>query len=204
MIRQDGEPVTDRELGEEDDGDITYEQRERGIRRMKADIALAKRPDLAIVEERLYQHVLDCIDFGALSSVEQMLWQILERAGAGALDNEHGLSRRLIERALFRAAHDPTTAFSYVPEGITRDEERAVRYDPACLLCEWDDHEAVSKATAADTPVHQDDDCDCPVCDEMARDWRTKHAEQLRAQTARREAIARKRAEAARRNARKR
>ncbi len=139
------------------------------------ETALAEREDLAALEEQLYEHVVDCIDFGALSGLEQLLWHLVDQLGLGRLDEEGDLSKQLIRRALVRAAYDPTTAFSNVPYGITKEEEKAAKFDPECPFCQYEaEHPREQDAE------HDHDDEPCSLCDEMAREWREKHAEALR------------------------
>ena len=188
----DDEPVSARRAcdelsaGDEDADDRSLDDRHEAIRRLKIDLALARSAELGALEARLYKHVVDCIDFDALFGLEQVLWFAVERLGHGALDNETGLSHRLIERALVRAAHDPHNTFSEVPLGITTAERRAARYDAECPFCEIDD-EAAEDASAA-RHDHERGGESCPLCEDAAREWRTQHADELRAAEARRAA----------------
>ena len=138
--------------------------------------ALAERKDLAALEEQLYGHVVDCIDFGALFGLEQLLWHLVGKLGLGRLDEEGDLSKQLIRRALVRAAYDPSTAFSDVPFGITKEEEKAANFDPECPFCRYEDEQA---RTAKPAEHDHEDEC-CPLCDGMAAAWRKQHAEALR------------------------
>lgn len=168
------------------------QQRAEELRRRKADVAIGGDPKLIAIAERMYQHVADCIDWGALSGIEELLWHVLEQAGFGRLDDESGLSRRMIEHALIRAAQDPWARFRDVPYGITKQEERAVRFDPDCLFCVAEDQAADNPSTASADHDHEDDDCS--LCDQLALDWRQQHAAKLQAATERRAARHRKRA----------
>lgn len=137
------------------------------------EAALAERKDLAALEEQLYEHVVDCIDFDALFGLEQLLWHLVDKLGLGRLDEESGLSKQLIRRALVRAAYDPSTAFSDVPFGITKDEEKAVKFDAECPFCQYEAEHPRDEEKAAE------EEC-CPLCDDMAAEWRAQHAEVLK------------------------
>ena len=140
------------------------------------EAALTERKDLAALEEQLYEHVVECIDFDALFGLEQLLWHLLDQLGLGRLDEDEGLSKQLIRRALVRAAYDPSTAFSDVPFGITKEEEKAAKFDPECPFCRYEDEHA---RTAKPAEHDHEDEC-CPLCDDMAAAWRKEHAEALR------------------------
>jgi len=139
------------------------------------ETALAERKDLAALEEQLYEHVVDCIDFDALFGLEQLLWHLVDQLGLGRLDEEDGLSKQLIRRALVRAAYDPTTSFSDVPYGITKAEAKAARFDPECPFCQYEDEHPPEQEAEHD---HEGESCS--LCDEMAAAWREEHAEALR------------------------
>jgi len=118
-----------------------------------------------------------------------MLWHVVDQLGHSKLEDETSLSRRLIERAITRAAHDPSTRFSEIPYGITPAEMRAVRFDAACPFCQYEDEIGRAGDESDDRGESDDDDDDgdhdhegeaCPLCDEMAKEWRAKHAAQLR------------------------
>lgn len=144
------------------------------------EAALTERKDVAALEEQLYEHVVDCIDFDALFGLEQLLWHLVDKLGLGRLDEDEGLSKQLIRRALVRAAYDPTTAFSDVPFGITREEEKAAKFDPECPFCRYEDEQArTAKDREHDHEDDHEDEC-CPLCDDMAAAWRKQHAEALR------------------------
>lgn len=138
--------------------------------------ALAERSDLAALEEQLYGHVLDCIDFDAINGLEQLLWHLVDKLGLGDLDLEDRLSTWLIRRAIVRAAYDPATTFSDVPYGITKAEAKAVRFDPDCPFCRYEDEHP----REAEEDEHAHDDDPCALCDDMARAWRVQHADKLR------------------------
>ena len=162
----------------DEDDDRSHDERIEGMRRLKADLAIVQRPELTALAARLYEHVVESIDFDALSGLEQLLWGLLDQMGLGALDDELGLSRWLISRALITAAHDPSTAMSDVPFGITKEEERAARFDADCPFCRYDDER--SRDADGDDGAHEHDDEPCPLCDDMARAWREQHADALR------------------------
>jgi len=138
--------------------------------------ALAERADLAALEEQLYGHVLDCIDFDALNGLEQLLWHLVDKLGLGDLDLEDRLSTWLIRRAMVRAAHDPSTAFTDVPFGITKAEAKAVKFDDDCPFCQYE----AEHPREAESDEHDHDDEPCSLCDHMAREWRDKHADVLK------------------------
>lgn len=180
-------PVQEASANDDEREDEPSEGQQReAIRRMKIDLALAKSPELSTLESRLYKHVLDCIDFDALNGLEQMLWFAVDKLGHGALDLEASLSHRLIERALIRAALDIENTFTDVPYGITKAEQRAVRFDPDCLFCEYDEQRSDEPEQPGGGHDHEDDPC--PLCDDMVREWRARHADQLRAASERRAA----------------
>jgi hypothetical protein len=139
--------------------------------------ALAERPELAELEEQVYDHVLECIDFDALYGLEQLLWHLVDKLGLGELDLEDGLSSWIIKRAIVRAAHDPTTSYTDVPFGITKAEAKAVKFDDDCPFCRY---EAEHPREAKIDDEHDHDDEPCPLCDDMAREWREKHADVLK------------------------
>jgi hypothetical protein len=138
------------------------------------ETALAEREDLAALEEQLYEHVVDCIDFDALFGLEQLLWHLVDRLGLGRLDDEAGLSKQLIRRALVRAAYDPSTAFSDVPYGITKAEEKAAKFDAECPFCQYEAEHP------REDGEHDHEDESCTLCDELAREWREQHADALK------------------------
>lgn len=140
----------------------------------EVETALAEREDLAALEEQLYEHVVDCIDFDALFGLEQLLWHLVDKLGLGQLDDEAGLSKQLIRRALVRAAYDPSTAFSEVPFGITKEEEKAASFDPECPFCQYEAEHP------REDSEHDHEDESCTLCDELAREWREQHADALR------------------------
>jgi len=174
-----------------DDARSEAEQRE-SIRRLKLDIAIAGNETLCALADRLYKHVVDCIDFGALSGVEEMLWHAIDHAGLGALDNQENVSRRMIQHALSRAIHDPWSWVRETPYGITKQEERAVRFDADCWFCIAEEH--ASDALPSPSVVATESDDHCASCDELVREWRERHATQLEAAADRRATRERQRA----------
>lgn len=155
----------------------TDEERIEGIRRLKADLAIASKPELTALADQLYKHVLDCIDFDALFQLEQVSWGVLHQMGLSALDDDLGISGSLISRALIIAAHDPSRCISDVPHGITKAEACAARFDASCPFCRYEDELRRERAEPA---AHDHAEEACPMCDDMARAWRTEHADQLR------------------------
>lgn len=144
---------------------------------IELDIAIAGSRELTALEGHLYKHVVECIDFDKLFGLEQLLWHLVDEVGHGRLDEDAGLSQWMIRRAIVRAAHDPSTTCSDVPYGITKEEERAARFDAACPFCLY---EAEHPSEDGDEHDHDDDDEPCPLCDDMAREWRAQHADALR------------------------
>jgi hypothetical protein len=157
-----------------DDDERSDEERLEGIRRLKLDIAISSSRELTALEDHLYKHVVECIDFDKLFGLEQLLWHLVDDLGHGALDEDAGLSHWLIRRAIVRAAHDPSTTCSDVPYGITKEEERAARFDAACPFCRYEAEHPF------EDDEHDHDEEPCQLCDELARAWRAEHADALR------------------------
>lgn len=139
------------------------------------EAAFRQHPKLIALAEQLYGHVVECIDFDALFGLEQLLWHLVEKIGLGKLDDEGDLSKNMIRRCLVRAAFDPATAFTDVPYGITKAEEKAAKFDPECPFCQY---EAEHPREPEDEHDHEDESCS--LCDELAAAWRKEHAEALR------------------------
>jgi hypothetical protein len=94
----------------------------------------ARRAKLADLEEQLYGHVLDAIDFDALFQLEQLLWGLIDQRGIDDQDGE--LADSLIVDAINRAAHDDARHCTIAPPpGMTEAETRAARFDEACPFC---------------------------------------------------------------------
>jgi len=125
--------------------------------------------ELGDLSERLYQHVLDAIDFESINGLEQMLWSMLPAIGVS--DESGDLATAMIRGAIVRAASEPTRYCSFVPPGITKAEEKAVAFDEACPFCVLD---------AEQPPSHDDGDEPCSLCRDMAQSWREEHADKLR------------------------
>jgi hypothetical protein len=138
--------------------------------------AALQRDDVAALAEQLYGHVIECIDFGALFGLEQLLWHLLDQLGLGSLDDDGDLSKWLMRRAIVRAAHDPMTSITDVPYGVTKAEAKAVRFDPDCQFCCYEREHP--RESAEDE--HDHDDESCSLCDEMAREWRERNKDALR------------------------
>lgn len=169
---------SDRDRGDDEcrDDERSEDERREGIRRLELDLAIARSPELRALETQLYGHVLECIDFDGLFGLEQLLWHLIDKLGFDELGLHDGLSKALIQRAIMRAARDPSTSFSDVPFGITKAEAKAAKFDPECPFCQY---EAEHPREASDAE-HEHDDEPCSLCDEMAREWHEKHADALR------------------------
>jgi hypothetical protein len=161
---------------QETEGSAAIEAPIPAVTHAAIEAALSGRADLAALEQQLYGHVVDCIDFDALFGLEQLLWHLVDELGLGGLDDCGDLSKTLIRRAIVRAAHDPSTAITDVPYGITKEEERAAKFDAACPFCRYEDEHPPEGRDAA----HDHEDESCPLCDDMARAWREQHADALR------------------------
>ena len=135
---------------------------------------LSRTPELKELEAQLFGHVLDCIDFDRLHMFEQLLWGLVDELDVGKLDEEGRLSGAMMSRAIVRAANDPARYCNDVPPGVTQEEARAARFDPECPFCRYEDEQV------ANTRDDDDDDCECDLCDELARAWRAEHAGALR------------------------
>jgi len=125
------------------------------------------KPDTAALRElreRLYQHVLDTIDWGALHGFEQVLWSMLPRLGYN--DHDGQMAEQMVRACVIRAAADPMRNVSDVPFGITQAERRAASREDDCVFCQ---------AEAACGDAHEPDVDDCPCCSDMAADWRAQH-----------------------------
>ncbi|MBL9018918.1 MAG: hypothetical protein JNL83_32320 [Myxococcales bacterium] len=131
-------------------------------------LALPSVANLDELRQCLYNHIMDAIDWGRIYGYEQMLWSLLPALGQqGDVDE---LAEKLIGECLARAAFDPMRLVSNVPPGITDAERRAVEYDDGCVFCRAD------AASGADQrQEHDDDDDDCPLCTDMAAEWRDQH-----------------------------
>lgn len=132
------------------------------------------------LERHLYGHVLEVIDWDALQAIDEYLYALVRKCNVSeelALD----LSNQLIERALHRAAYDPIRfGMTSIPFGITEEERRAVAFDDTCPFCKFEKKlaEQAAKDAANPRPPPPPDEC-CPLCDDMAAEWREEHAEAL-------------------------
>jgi hypothetical protein len=133
---------------------------------------------LAELERQLYGHIIEAIDWDALNHLEQFLFQLLCKRNIGqglAID----IARQLIERSLQRAAYDQSDACESIPFGITDEERRAVAFDDDCPFCEFEVQLAKQQARDKATPREPAEDEPCPLCDDMAAEWREQNAEAL-------------------------
>ena len=131
------------------------------------------KPDTAGLKdlrERLYQHVLDTIDWGVLFGYEQVLWSLLPRLGYR--DEDGKLAEAMVRDAVVRAASDPMRNITDVPYGVTPEEKRAVEREDDCPLCE--------AAEVMTRDAHNPDVSDCPCCSDMVTEWRMQHEAVLR------------------------
>lgn len=137
---------------------------------------------LRALEEQLYGHVLEAIDFDALAGLEQVLFEILTRRMRIGTELALDLTTVIIERALVRASED---AARYTdcgpPPGITEAERKAVAFDASCPFCrvaaERDRERGATSATGSDTHGFADEPCEC--CEMVAEQWRDEHREVL-------------------------
>ena len=125
--------------------------------------AIESRPELTILEEQLFGHVLDCVDLDALFGIEQLLWGLIDRAGVG--DDDGDIANEMIARAFARVGRDPARHISDVPYGITKAEIKAVRFDPDCPFCQFEAEQTARVADAA----HDHGDEPCALCDDLVR-----------------------------------
>ena len=131
----------------------------------------AEPAKLGAVADALYNHVLEAIDFDALSDLEQTLWSVL---GAAGIEDKIGdLSTRMMREALLRIADDPDRNVTTVPSGITKAEAKAAAFDDGCPFCVSE----AARPPPPEMPDHVAGECEC--CDMMARDWRAEHADAL-------------------------
>lgn len=132
------------------------------------------------LERQLYGHVLEVIDWDALHELDGHVFTLVRKCNVGqdlALD----ITGQLIERALHRAAYDPIRfGMTSIPFGITEEERRAVAFDEDCPFCDFEKKLAAQRAkdAAKPRPPSGDEEC-CPLCDDMAAEWREEHAEAL-------------------------
>ena len=134
------------------------------------------------LEQKLYGHVLDAIDFGVIGGLETQLYGLLcdlEIDDELALD----LSKLVISRALERAIEDTSRYCNFgAPEGVSKAEVRAVAFDESCVFCVA---EAADAAYASENPDDGEDHGhgeteSCALCDDLVRMWRKQNAEKLR------------------------
>lgn len=130
---------------------------------------------LVELERRLYAHVLEAIDFDAVSSLEQHVCMLLADEHDVPQQLAYDLAAKVIEQALQRAALDPIRYCDVgPPPGITEAERRAVAFEADCPFCQFDAQQA---RAAAEGKLQNDEPCAC--CDMMAEDWRQEHADVL-------------------------
>jgi hypothetical protein len=131
---------------------------------------------LAELESKLYGHVIEAVDWDALANLEQFLFELLSKRNIGqslAFD----ISKQMIEHSLRSAASDRMLGCDSVPFGITDEERRAVELDEDCPFCQFEVQLAKQRAKDAARPPIEEE-C-CPLCDDMAAEWREEHAEIL-------------------------
>jgi hypothetical protein len=119
---------------------------------------------------RLYNHVFQTIDFGAIYMFEQMLWSLLPELGIR--DEEGEVAATMIRDAIIKAASDPMRNISDVPYGITKEEEKAVNFEEDCFFCVYE------AKNPRENDAYVDGECAC--CDSVAQDWREQHADVLK------------------------
>ena len=151
---------------------------------------------LRVLEQQLYGHVLDAINFDALSNLEQSLFGLLTRRMNIGTDLALDLSALLIQRAIVRAADDEERFADFgPPPGITEAERKAVEFDERCPFCRIEaadaaearrDRDRHGTAAAGGTGVTGVtgtsatsgtgvDDEPCPCCEALADEWREEH-----------------------------
>ena len=132
----------------------------------------ATEAKIGAITECMYRHVFDAIDFDAIFRLEQTLWGLLSEVGIE--DDVGDLADKIIRDAIVRAANDPDRNVSDVPFGITKAEAAAVAFDPGCPFCVLE----AAEPPVSDANDHTDCD-DCPLCQDMAREWRAENAQAL-------------------------
>ena len=146
---------------------------------VKAFLTSAEGQQLA---SRLHEHVREVIDTGRLLGLEEFVDCLLanarveERYQLDAMDLSSAMLTRSME--LHAQPHERWMGTD-VPYGISEDDARAARFDPACPFCVADRN--ARRAAAAAAPPDGDggcgtDDHACPLCDDLAADWRREHA----------------------------
>lgn len=141
---------------------------------------------LVELERQLYGHVIEAVDWDLLHAFDEYLYTVLRKRNIGH-DLAVDIAAQLIERSLHRAADEQVRfALSSVPFGITDAERRAAAFEDGCPFCDYEakvaEQAVKDAAKAAARPPsegdEEDGDC-CPLCDDMAAEWREKHAEAL-------------------------
>lgn len=135
---------------------------------------------LAEIERQLYGHVVDAVDLDALDNLDQFLYELIRKRNIGH-DLAVDIASALIARSLHRVADEQLgMRATSIPFEITEAERRAVAFEASCPFCNFErklaeqaKRDAALRASSAD-----DDEC-CPLCDDMAAEWREKHAEAL-------------------------
>jgi hypothetical protein len=137
---------------------------------------------LSELERQLYGHVIEAVDWDMLHALDQYLYAVLRKRNIGH-ELATDIADQLIERSLHRAADDqvrfgPTS----IPFGITDEERRAAAVEEGCPFCDFEAKLAAqAKQDEAKPPQPgegQEEEC-CPLCDDMAAEWREEHAEAL-------------------------
>ena len=125
--------------------------------------------DMVLLEQQLYGHVLEAIDFEALGRFEGLLVGLLEGQEVPE-DIAADLASAFLQRALERAASDPSRYMDFGPPlGITDAERLAVAFEADCPFC-------VDEAKRPGGPEREDE---CACCDLMASEWRKAHHDVL-------------------------
>jgi len=139
----------------------------------------ADRERLGKLEDQLYNHVVDKLDFVGLYQLEQLLWGLLDLRGIHDEDGE--LAKTLIVDAVTRAVRDPASYFpSSPPPGITEAEAKAVAFEEACPFCTMEANHAAYLADPANAAAEAADAAEMvALAEPAARAWRARHAEVL-------------------------
>jgi hypothetical protein len=145
-----------------------------------AEVLAGRSVDLTDLQQQLYGHVLDKIDFDGMYGLEQLLWGLLDERDIEDEDGE--LAKALIVDAVIRAARDPA---SYVPvsppPGITKAEAKAVEFDEACPFCKMEADEAAYAGDPANAAAEAAEAAEqTALYASNARAWRARHAEALK------------------------
>jgi hypothetical protein len=155
-----------------------------GVSQVRVTVPIAEaRRRVADLEEQLYRHVYDAIDFDALYRFEQLLWGLIDQR---KIPDEMGeLAKELIVDAVIQAVRDPASYFPVrPPPGITEAEENAAEFDETCPFCHMETEHAAYEASPAGraaTAAWEAEEADLvELFASSAKQWRERHAEALK------------------------